>query len=41
MKRMLINAPQQDELRVTLVDAQRLYYRDLESPGHQQKKLNN
>lgn len=38
MKRMLINATQQEELRVALVDGQRLYDLDIESPGHEQKK---
>lgn len=37
MKRMLINATQQEELRVALVDGQRLYDLDIESPGHEQK----
>ncbi|EOZ7543181.1 ribonuclease E [Enterobacter hormaechei] len=40
MKRMLINATQQEELRVALVDGQRLYDLDIESPGHEQKKAN-
>jgi Ribonuclease G/E len=39
IKRMLINATQQEELRVALVDGQRLYDLDIESPGHEQKKL--
>lgn len=38
MKRMLINATQQEELRVALVDGQRLYDLDIENPGHEQKK---
>lgn len=38
MKRMLINATQQEEMRVALVDGQRLYDLDIESPGHEQKK---
>lgn len=38
MKRMLINATQQEELRVALVDGQRLYDLDIESHGHEQKK---
>ena len=40
MKRMLINATQQEELRVALVDGQKLYDLDIESPGHEQKKAN-
>ncbi|MGK2959996.1 MAG: ribonuclease E [Candidatus Malihini olakiniferum] len=40
MKRMLINATQQEELRVALVDGQRLYELDIESHGHEQKKAN-
>lgn len=40
MKRMLINATQQEELRVALVDGQRLYDLDIEIPGHEQKKAN-
>lgn len=40
MKRMLINATQQEELRVALVDGQRLYDLDIESPGYEQKKAN-
>ncbi|XQS17913.1 ribonuclease E [Citrobacter telavivensis] len=40
MKRMLINATQPEELRVALVDGQRLYDLDIESPGHEQKKAN-
>ncbi|WP_225639207.1 ribonuclease E [Candidatus Profftia sp. (ex Adelges kitamiensis)] len=40
MKRMLINATQQEELRVALVDGQRLYDLDIESLGHEQKKSN-
>ncbi len=38
MKRMLINATQQEELRVALVDGQRLYDLDIESPGHETEK---
>ncbi len=37
---MLINATQIEELRVALVDGQRLYDLDIESPGHEQKKAN-
>ena len=40
MKRMLINATQKEELRVALVDGQRLFDLDIESPGHEQKKSN-
>ncbi|NVK24581.1 MAG: ribonuclease E [Gammaproteobacteria bacterium] len=40
MKRMLINATQQEEMRVALVDGQKLYDLDIESPGHEQKKAN-
>ncbi|URJ27614.1 ribonuclease E [Candidatus Blochmanniella camponoti] len=40
MKRMLINATQQEELRVALVDGQRLYDLDIETVGHEQKKSN-
>jgi len=40
MKRMLINAMQLEEMRVALVDGQRLYDLDIESPGHEQKKAN-
>lgn len=38
MKRMLINATQQEELRVALVDGQRLYDLDIESPGTSRKR---
>lgn len=38
MKRMLINATQQEELRVALVDGQWLYDLDIESSGNEQKK---
>lgn len=40
MKRMLINATQQEELRVALVEGQYLYDLDIESLGHEQKKAN-
>lgn len=40
MKRMLINATQSEEMRVALVDGQKLYDLDIESPGHEQKKAN-
>ncbi len=38
MKRMLINATQQEELRVAMVDGQRLYDLDIEATGKEQKK---
>ncbi|ALP53396.1 ribonuclease E [Candidatus Tenderia electrophaga] len=37
---MLINATQKEELRVALVDGQRLYDLDIELPGREQKKAN-
>ncbi|GAB2924404.1 ribonuclease E [Rheinheimera gaetbuli] len=37
---MLINATQEEEIRVALVDGQKLYDLDIESPGHEQKKAN-
>ncbi|WP_281646955.1 ribonuclease E [Parendozoicomonas sp. Alg238-R29] len=40
MKRMLINATQQEELRVALVDGQKLYDLDIESGAREQKKAN-
>lgn len=40
MKRMLINATQKEELRVALVDGQRLYDLDIESASHESKKAN-
>lgn len=40
MKRMLINATQPEELRVALVDGQRLYDVDIESASREQKKSN-
>ena len=40
MKRMLINATQPEELRVALVDGQRLFDLDIESGARQQKKAN-
>ncbi len=40
MKRMLINAAQEEELRVALVDGQRLYDVDIESTSREQKKSN-
>jgi len=40
MKRMLINATQPEELRVALVDGQKLYDFDIELPSNEQKKAN-
>lgn len=40
MKRMLINATQQEELRVALVDGQKMYDLDIESSVREQKKAN-
>ncbi len=40
MKRILINATQPEELRVALVDGQRLYDLDIETTHHQKKKAN-
>jgi ribonuclease E len=40
MKRMLFNATQPEELRLALVDGQRLYDLDIESSTHEQKKSN-
>ncbi len=40
MKRMLINATQQEELRVALVDGQKLYDLDIETPSREKKKSN-
>ncbi|HEY3698533.1 MAG TPA: ribonuclease E, partial [Spongiibacteraceae bacterium] len=40
MKRMLINATQLEELRVALVEGQRLYDLDIENTNRQQKKSN-
>lgn len=40
MKRMLINATQQEELRVALVDGQQLYDLDIETLYSEQKKAN-
>jgi ribonuclease E len=37
---MLINATQPEELRVAIVDGQKLYNLDIESPGREQKKAN-
>jgi len=38
MKRMLINATQPEEVRVALVDGQRIYDLDIENRGREQKK---
>jgi len=38
MKRMLVNATQEEELRVALVDGQRIYDLDVEIPSREQKK---
>ncbi|MET0984058.1 MAG: Rne/Rng family ribonuclease, partial [Steroidobacteraceae bacterium] len=40
MKRMLVNATQDEELRVALVDGQRIYDLDIEIPSREQKKAN-
>lgn len=40
MKRMLINATHSEELRVALVDGQRMYDLDIESGAREQKKSN-
>ncbi|GGZ98057.1 ribonuclease E/G [Ignatzschineria ureiclastica] len=40
MKRMLINATQQEEMRVALVDGQHLYDLDIENVATKQKKAN-
>ncbi len=40
MKRMLINATQQEELRVALVDGQKLFDLSIELPSREQKKGN-
>ncbi len=40
MKRMLINATQQEELRVAIVDGQNLYDIDIEQASKEQKKSN-
>ena len=40
MKRMLINATQPEELRVAMVDGQRLYDLDIEVPSREKKKAN-
>ena len=40
MKRMLINATQEEELRVAMVDGQKLFDLDIEVPSRAQKKAN-
>ena len=40
MKRMLINARQPEEVRIALVDGQKLYDLDVENRVHEQKKSN-
>ena len=40
MKRILVNATQEEELRVAMVDGQRLYDVDIEIPSKEQKKAN-
>jgi ribonuclease E len=40
MKRMLVNATQQEELRVALVDGQKLFDLSIEIPSKEQKKAN-
>jgi len=40
MKRILVNATQPEELRVAIVDGQRLYDLDIEVPAREQRKAN-
>src|SRR5579859_8199920 len=40
MKRILVNATQPEELRVAMVDGQKLYDLDIEVPSREQKKAN-
>ncbi len=40
MKRMLFNATQQEELRVAIVDGQKLIDIDIEAAGREQRKGN-
>ncbi|MYJ96870.1 MAG: Rne/Rng family ribonuclease, partial [Proteobacteria bacterium] len=40
MKRMLVNATQEEELRVAIVDGQKLYDLDIEVPSREQRKSN-
>jgi len=37
---MLVNATQEEELRVAMVDGQKLYDLDIETPSREQKKGN-
>jgi ribonuclease E len=39
MKRMLINARQPEEVRIALVDGQKLYDLDIENRSREQKKV--
>ena len=38
MKRMLINATQSEEVRIALVDGQKLYDLDIENAAREQKR---
>lgn len=40
MKRILVNATQEEEMRVAMVDGQKLYDLDIEVPSKEQKKAN-
>ena len=40
MKRMLINATQEEELRMAMVDGQRLFDLNIELPASERKKAN-
>ncbi len=40
MKRILVNATHAEEMRVAIVDGQKLYDLDIETPTHEQKKSN-
>src|SRR6266446_2721341 len=40
MKRMLVNATQEEELRVALVDGQKLFDLSIDLPSREQKKAN-
>ena len=40
MKRILINATHEEELRVAMVDGQRLFDLDIDTPSREQKKGN-
>lgn len=39
MKRILINATHEEELRVAMVDGQRLFDLDIDTPSREQKKV--